>query len=113
MGAGRDGNWRWAGYPLGEFEIGSKVVQSTSGADADDDLIGIIDLIEVELDLSTGDPSVANRLVAALNQIERSAGLANLQSIEVIRIAIERLLRIERLLVDKGFETARDTSADP
>lgn len=87
-------------------------MQSGSGVNADDDLIGVIDLIELELDLSTGNPSVRNRLVAALNQIERSAGAANVQSIEVIRIAIERLLRIERLLVDNGFETARDTSTD-
>lgn len=87
-------------------------MQSASGVDAVYDLIGIIDLIELELDLSTGSPSVRNRLTAALDQIERSGGSANPESIKGIRVAIERLLRIELLLVDNGFETARDTSAE-
>ena len=92
--------------------MGSKVARSVSEADNVEDLIGLIDLVELELDLSTNRPSIRNRLAAALTQIEQSAGAANQQSIEIIGIVIERLLRIERLLLDNGFETARDTSTD-
>jgi hypothetical protein len=81
-----------------------------SALDTETDLIGLIDLIEIELGLSTGEKSVRNRLLAVVSEIRQSEGVASEENIAVFLDVIERIGMIERYLLDSGFETARDTS---
>lgn len=52
-------------------------------ADPVSDLIGLIDLIEMELGLSTGGKSVRNRLSDVISEIRRSEGVASQESVSV------------------------------
>jgi hypothetical protein len=79
-------------------------------AEPESDLIALIDLIEIELGLSTGGQSVCNRLSEIVSEIRRSEGVASQESVSVLLEVIERLRKIERLLSDSGFETGSDTS---
>lgn len=89
-----------------------KIVQRVpvGAADPVSDLIGLIDLIEMELGLSTGGKSVRNRLSEVISEIRRSEGVASQESVSVLFDVIERLGKIERLLSDNGFETGSETS---
>ncbi len=89
-----------------------KIVQRVpvGAADPVSDLIGLIDLIEMELGLSTGGKSVRNRLSEIISEIRRSEGVASQESVSVLLDVIERLGKIERLLSDNGFETGSETS---
>ena len=48
-----------------------------------------------------------NRLSEVVSEIRRSEGVASQESVSVLLGVIERLRKIERLLSDNGFETAR------
>ena len=88
-----------------------KIVQRVpvSAADPVSDLIALIDLIEIELGLSTGGQSASNRLSEVVSEIRRSEGVASQESVSVLLEVIERLRKIERLLSDNGFETSSET----
>ncbi|ESZ04728.1 MULTISPECIES: hypothetical protein [unclassified Mesorhizobium] len=79
-------------------------------ADPVSDLIGLIDLIEMELGLWAGGKSVRNRLSEVISEIRRSEGVASQESVSVLLDVIERLGNIERFLSDNGFETGSETS---
>jgi hypothetical protein len=74
------------------------------------DLIALIDLIEIELGLSTGGPSASNRLSDVVSEIRRSEGVASQESVGVLLEVIERLRKVERHLCDNGFETGKENS---
>jgi hypothetical protein len=84
-----------------------KIVQRAPVGVADpvSDLVALIDLIEIELGLSTDGQSVSNRLSEVVSEIRRSEGVASQDTVSVLLEAIERLRKIERLLSDNGFET--------
>ena len=88
-----------------------KIVQRVpvGAADPVSDLIVLIDLIEIELGLSTGGQSVRNRLSEVVSEIRRSEGVASRESVTVLLEVIERLKKIEGLLSDNGFETGSQT----
>jgi hypothetical protein len=88
-----------------------KVVQRVpvGAADSVSDLIALIDLIEIELGLSTGGQSVRNRLSEVVSEIHGSEGVASQKSVSVLLEVIERLRKIERLLSDNGFEAGSET----
>jgi hypothetical protein len=93
-----------------------KVIQRVpvDATDPVSDLIALIDLIEIELGLSTGGRSVRNRLFEVVSEIRRSESVASQESVSVLLEVIERLRKIERLLSDNGFETGSDeTPRDP
>ena len=81
-----------------------------SAIDPLSDLIGLIDLIETELGLSTGRRSVSNRLSEITDEIRRTAGVVTQENVSGLLEVIECLKKVERLLLDNGFETARDIS---
>jgi hypothetical protein len=88
-----------------------KVVQKVpvGAADPVSNLIALIDLIEIELGLSTGGQSVRNRLSEVASEIRGSEGVASQESVSVLLEVIERLRKIERLLSDNGFEIGSET----
>ena len=81
-------------------------------ADPESDLIALIDLIEIQLGLSTGEKSARKRLSEVVSDIRQSEGVASQANLSVLLDVIERLGRVELLLSDNGFETAKDTSGD-
>jgi hypothetical protein len=87
-----------------------KIVQRVpvGAADPVSDLVALIDLIEIELGLSTGVQGVRNRLSEVASEIRRSEGVASQESMSVLVEVIERLRKIERLLSDNGFETGSE-----
>jgi hypothetical protein len=88
-----------------------KIIQRVpvGAADPVGDLIALIDLIEIELGLSTGGQSVRNRLFEVVSEIRRWEGVASQESMSVLLEVVERLRKIERLLSDNGFETGSET----
>lgn len=78
--------------------------------DPTSDLIALIDLIEIELGLSTGSRSVRSGLIQVVSEIHRSEGVATQESESILLDAIERLEKIERLLAENGFETSLDST---
>ena len=92
--------------------IFKKIVQRVPvTADPVSDLIGLIDLIEIELGRSTGEQSVRNRLSEVVSEIRRSEGVASQESVSVLLEVIERLKKIEGLLSDNGFETLGESKS--
>lgn len=87
-----------------------KVVAVTVPHGGQSDLIGLIDLIEIQLGLSTGEKSLRNRLSEAAASIHSSNGSVSEQDTIILLDAIDRLAKIEEFLIGFGFETARDTS---
>ena len=73
-------------------------------------LVGLIDLIELELDLSTGRQSLRSRLLDSIDQIRRSEDNLSPENMNVLLEVCEWLNKIERLLIENGFQTAVDTS---
>ena len=55
------------------------------------DLVGLIDLIELELGVSTGGQSVRNCLSEVVSEVRRSVGVASQESVSVLLEVIERL----------------------
>jgi len=80
-------------------------------SDPKTDLIALIDLLEIELGLSTGGRSASNRLSDVVSEIRRADGVATQESVGVLLEVIERLKRVERLLCDNGFETGTESSS--
>jgi hypothetical protein len=87
-------------------------VPASPGGTLGDDLGGLIDLIEVELDLSTGNMSLRARLSDVVSRFSGPEGVANHEVADVLIDAVRRLEKIEGYMIDFGFETARDSSED-
>jgi hypothetical protein len=84
-----------------------KIVQRApvGAADPVSDLVARIDLIEIELALSSAGQSVRNRLSEVVSEIRQSARCGEPGECSVLLEVIDRLREIERLLSDNGFET--------
>jgi hypothetical protein len=81
-----------------------KIVQRVPvGADPVSDLIALIDLIEIELGLSTGGQSERNLLFEVVSEIRRSEDVASQESVSVLLEVIERLRKIEPAFVRQRF----------
>jgi hypothetical protein len=77
-----------------------KIVQSVEPSqDPLSDFVGIIDVIEVQLGIQTGQPSVSERLDGLLADVRRGGPLGE-GHVEVLIDAVERLRRVETLLID-------------
>lgn len=81
-------------------------------SDPESDLIALIDMIEIELGLSTGTPSVRSRLSKVVSEIRQFEGAASQENVSALLEVIERLEKIGLLLSSNGFETARESSRD-
>jgi hypothetical protein len=84
-----------------------KIVQRApvGAADPVSDLVARIDLIEIELALSSAGQSVRNRLSEVVSEIRQSVRFGEPGECSVLLEVIDRLREIERLLSDNGFET--------
>jgi hypothetical protein len=76
------------------------------------DLSGLIDMIEIELDISTGGRSVRERLSEDDDEMRHSEGVAKQESVIILLEAVERLQRIERHLSESSFNTKSRQSPD-
>jgi hypothetical protein len=78
---------------------------AVSKSDPVTDLIALIDVIEVHLGIGTGERSARERLAAAIAEIQRAGGTADVGNIEILLDVAERLRKVEALLAASGFET--------
>lgn len=77
-----------------------KIVQSVEPSeDPLSDFVGIIDVIEVQLGIQTGQPSVSERLDGLLADFRRGDPLGE-GHVEVLVDAVERIRRVEAFLTD-------------
>ena len=77
-----------------------KIVQGVEPPQAPlSDFVGIIDVVEVQLGIQTGQPSVSERLDGLLADVRRG-GLLGEGHVEVLVDAVERLRRVEAFLTD-------------
>jgi len=76
------------------------------------EFVALIDLIELELGLSTGRKSVRTRLSEIASELQDGKSISTPECLDTLLDAIKRLEKIEGYMRDSGFETARDTSAD-
>lgn len=83
-----------------------------SAVDKETDWIGLIDLIELELDLSTGRKSVRSRLLQMASELQDGKTVETAEYIVILLDVVHRLGKVEEYLCSFGFETARDTSQD-
>jgi hypothetical protein len=84
-----------------------KIVKRVAGSDPDPvtDLIALIDIIEVYLGIGTGEPSARERLAAATAEIQRAGAIVDAATLDTLLDVVERLKKVEGLLVASGFET--------
>lgn len=86
-----------------------KIVQKVPvRRDPASDLIGLIDVIELEL-LIADDRSVRDRLSEIVDEVRESKGQLSETGIGALLDVIGRLEKIERLLSNAGFETGSRT----
>jgi hypothetical protein len=77
-----------------------KIIQRVvPSSDPLSDFVAIIDVIEVQLGIQTGQPSMSERLDGLLTDVRRGAVIGDGQ-VEMLRDAIGRLREVEILLAD-------------
>ncbi|QAY95199.1 hypothetical protein CWB41_05175 [Methylovirgula ligni] len=77
-----------------------KVVQRTQvQGDPISDVVGLLDVIELNLGIGTGEESLGTQLSAIVADIERAGGSTSETNVESMRRIIEQLRKVEELLL--------------